>query len=120
MNTDNLLMEILENNCNNPVATKKQLIKMLNLLDNIVNDNEEYSLETRHAYNDVSLTDNEIIIYYACDEWKSYDSLRFIGACTLDQEDYFYHQIQDSYNYTDDEMETYIYSEHVTINEMEE
>lgn len=118
MNKDTLLIELLEEwNCNDPIATKKCLLDMLSTLENIVNDSDEYSQETKDLFNDYE-NQKKIVIFYDCDEFKSKSSLRFICACDFENEDYYYRAIQQNRNYTDDEMEKYIYCEITILNAM--
>ena len=118
MNKDVLLMELLQEwNCNDPIATKKVLLDMLLTLDNIVNDSDEYSQETKDLFNDLE-SEKEIVIFYDCDEYNSRDSMRFICCCDIEKEDETYRAIQQDRNYTDEEMEKYIYCETTILNDM--
>lgn len=60
----------------------------------------------------------ELHLFYDCDEWKSMDSMRLICVCDSEHVEEIYRQIQDEREYTNDEMETYIFHECRNLNEI--
>lgn len=58
----------------------------------------------------------EVIAFFDCDKWKSRDSMRLIAIADVDNAPDIWNAIKDEHNYTDKDMETYIYTETFTMN----
>ena len=61
----------------------------------------------------------EVIAFWDCDEWKSKDSMRLIAIAEVDNAPDIWLKIKSEHDYTDEDMETYIYTETFTLNEYE-
>lgn len=59
----------------------------------------------------------QVLVWFDCDEWKSYSSCRLIGVCDKKQRNKFYDMIKESHNYNDEDMELYICVEERELNE---
>lgn len=59
----------------------------------------------------------EVICIFSCDKWKSAESMRLICVSTVEKLDEIMAKIKDEYEYTDEDMETYIYTEAFTVDE---
>lgn len=51
----------------------------------------------------------DIHLFFDCDEWKTNDSMRLICVCDSEHVEQVYQEIQEDHEYTDEEMDTYIY-----------
>ena len=59
-----------------------------------------------------------VIVIYSCDEWKTYSSMRIIMISDLEHLTENLNKIKTAYNYSADDMEKYIYTEKMNINEL--
>lgn len=61
----------------------------------------------------------DLYVFFDCNEWKEYSSFRFI--CVVDHDHYMdaYEKIKKERGYSDEEMETFIYIEETTLNDLE-
>ena len=59
-----------------------------------------------------------VILIYSCDEWKSRSSMRLIMVSDTEHLPENLKKIKFNYDYTDDDMETYIFTEKAEINEL--
>lgn len=59
----------------------------------------------------------EMVLFFSCDEWKSLDSMRFIAVADCEHEREVWEGIKRDWNYTDEEMEKYIYTEYSPLNQ---
>ena len=53
----------------------------------------------------------DIHLYYDCDEWKSKSSMRLICVCDNEHVEEMYQAIKEEHEYTDEDMDMYIYHE---------
>lgn len=60
--------------------------------------------------------DNELYVIYDCDEWKTRSSMRIIMLSDKEHLQENLKEIQSIRDYTDEDMETYIYTEVMEIN----
>ena len=58
----------------------------------------------------------KICVIFACDCWKSVDSMRMIMVSSVEKLKENLNKIQQTWEYTDDDMKTYIYTEEVELN----
>ena len=58
----------------------------------------------------------QVICIYSCDQWQSRDSFRLIAVVDKEHFDSMLATIKRDYAYTDDDMNTYIWYECVTLN----
>jgi len=59
----------------------------------------------------------KVFVIFDCDEWKSRDSLRLICVCDAENLENMLRAIQRDHEYTDEDMEKYIYVEERQLNE---
>lgn len=62
----------------------------------------------------------EAYVIFHCDAWKSFESMRFIGVATKSRLKKVLRAIKKECEYTDEDMETYIYIRPTQINVISE
>ena len=60
----------------------------------------------------------KLYVLYHCNEWQEHASLRFIGVVDADTLESALHQIQNKMEYTDEDMEKYIYCDQISLNKL--
>lgn len=58
----------------------------------------------------------KVCVIFACDRWKSVDSMRMIMVSSVEKLKENLKKIQQTWEYSDDDMNTYIYTEEVEVN----
>lgn len=58
-------------------------------------------------------------VIFACDRWKSKDSMRLIMVSDVENLEKNLAAIQSAWEYTDEDMKTYIHVEEVELNEFD-
>ena len=58
----------------------------------------------------------KVCVIFACDQWKSVDSMRMIMVSSVGKLKENLNKIQQTWEYSDDDMNTYIYTEEVELN----
>ena len=61
----------------------------------------------------------KIYVFFHCDIWKSYSSMRFIGVCDEKNYDKCYQKIKREQGYTEQDMQDYIFVKETEINELD-
>lgn len=59
-----------------------------------------------------------VYVIFHCDQWQSYESMRLIGTATDSNLVEVLNAIQKKLKYSDEDMETYIYVEETTPNDV--
>ena len=62
--------------------------------------------------------EGKVVVIFSCDEWKSRASMRMIMVSDTEHLSENLDKIKYLYEYTDEEMETYIYTEEMELNEV--
>ena len=60
----------------------------------------------------------KVVVIFSCDEWKSRDSMRMIMVSDTEHLQENLNKIKFNYDYSDEDMEKYIYTEKMEINEL--
>lgn len=60
-----------------------------------------------------------VYIIFHCDQWQTYDSMRLIGVATKSKLKHVLRVIKKELHYSKEDMETYIYIEEATTNDIE-
>lgn len=61
----------------------------------------------------------KIYVFFHCDIWKSYDSMRFIGAVDEDNYEKAYNKIKREQHYSKQDMEDYIFVKETELNDLD-